>query len=139
MQAAPDLTDQALRDGWLRTGDVDCLDENGFPTMLGRATDALSMTGYRIFLSEIENCVEEYPGVLDCVAFTLPGLNHTPTLHVAVVSEISTQIDKSKLRETMRHRLGSASAPQSALLVPRIPRNYAGSPDRALMAQLAVR
>jgi fatty-acyl-CoA synthase len=96
------------------------------------------MTGHRIFLSEIENCVEEYPGVLDCVAFTVPGSSQTQTLHVAVVSETSTQIDKSKLRETMRHRLGSAGVPESVLLAPRIPRNYAGVSDRPLLAQLAI-
>lgn len=133
----PDLTDKALQDGWLRTGDVGYLDDNNFLTVLGRAADALITTEHRIFLSEVENCVEEYPGVLDCAAFTLPGVNHTQTLHVAVVSETSTQIDEVKLREMMRHRLGPAGVPQSVLRIPEIPRNYSGLPQRPLLAQFA--
>ena len=58
----PDLTAQVLKDGWLQTGDVGSLDEDGFLTMLGRAIHALSAAGRRIFFSEIENCVEEHPG-----------------------------------------------------------------------------
>lgn len=132
----PDLTTQVLQDGWLRTGDVGSLDEDGFLTMLGRATDVLSAVGRHIFFSEIENCVEEYPGVLDCAAFTVTGPGHIQTLHVAVVSETVSQSEEGKLCEAVRRQLGPTGVPQSILFVPKIPLSHGNIPDRPLLARL---
>lgn len=135
----PDLTAQVLKDGWLQTGDVGSLDEDGFLTMLGRATHALSAAGRRIFFSEIENCVEEHPGVLDCAVFTIPGPDHTQTHHVAVVSETATQIDTEELRKAVGRQVGLAGVPEGVLFVREIPLNHGDVPHRPLLAHLALR
>lgn len=129
----PDLTAQVLRDGWLRTGDIGFLDENGFVTLLGRATDAVDIEGQHVLFADIENCLDDHPGVADCAAFTVPG--PTPTLHVAVVREESICTDEDGLCEALLRQLGPAHVPQSILFVPKIPLAHGYGSDRIALGQ----
>ena len=61
----PDVSATALRDGWLRTGDIGVLDEGGYLHFLGRRKEMLKVRGMSVFPSEVETLLAQHPAVLD--------------------------------------------------------------------------
>lgn len=60
-----DQTTEAIRDGWLRTGDTGYLDEDSYLYLSGRREDLLKMNGYRVSPFEIEAVIDSFPGVIE--------------------------------------------------------------------------
>jgi long-chain acyl-CoA synthetase len=68
----PDATAEAFRDGWLATGDLAMLDEEGFCTILDRGEDMLIRGGENIYCIEVENVLIQHPAVADAALIGLP-------------------------------------------------------------------
>ncbi|MBK6344429.1 MAG: AMP-binding protein [Bacteroidales bacterium] len=62
----PETTAQTIRDGWLYTGDIATVDDEGFIFMQSRAKEIIKVRGIRISPKEIEAVIVNYPGVIDC-------------------------------------------------------------------------
>jgi acyl-CoA synthetase (AMP-forming)/AMP-acid ligase II len=66
-------TQQALRDGWLFTGDLGWLDEDGFLYFVDRKKDVIRRRGENISSQEVENVIKRHPNVLDCAIIAVPS------------------------------------------------------------------
>jgi fatty-acyl-CoA synthase len=125
----PGLTEQVLRDGWVRTGDAGVLDADGYLTVLGRLEDAIDLGGRTVFPREIEECLELHPGVYRAAALTMPDADSVRSaLHVAVVRR-DTQADAAALREWLAEHFGVDGVPHRLRFVDRIPLNHGYSTD----------
>lgn len=60
----PDVTEETLRDGWLHTGDIGMIDEDGYLYLLDRKKDMIISGGMNVYSTEIENLLQKHPGVL---------------------------------------------------------------------------
>jgi crotonobetaine/carnitine-CoA ligase len=69
----PEQTQQALRDGWLYTGDLGWLDEDGFLFFVDRKKDVIRRRGENISSQQVEEVVKRHPAVLDCAAIAVPS------------------------------------------------------------------
>ncbi|HLF04638.1 MAG TPA: ATP-dependent acyl-CoA ligase [Dehalococcoidia bacterium] len=69
----PEQTRQALRDGWLFTGDLGWLDEDGFLYFVDRKKDVIRRRGENISSQQVEEIVKRHPAVLDCAALAVPS------------------------------------------------------------------
>ncbi len=69
----PEQTQQALRDGWLYTGDLGWLDEDGFLFFVDRKKDVIRRRGENISSQQVEEVVKRHPAVLDCAALAVPS------------------------------------------------------------------
>lgn len=67
-----DLSRETIRDGWLRTGDVAHLDQEGFLFLHGRSDDIIKSAGERISALEIEAALEQHPGVVEAAVVAVP-------------------------------------------------------------------
>jgi acetyl-CoA synthetase len=68
----PDKTAEKFVDGWLRTGDLGCMDDEGYIIYVARDDDIISSAGYRIGPSEIENCLTGHPDVVLAACVGVP-------------------------------------------------------------------
>ncbi len=73
--ASPRRPKQTFGGGWLRTGDIGKLDEEGFCTIVDRAKDMLIRGGENIYCIEVENALYEHPAVVDAAVVGIP--HHT--------------------------------------------------------------
>jgi len=64
----PEATDEILKDGWLATGDVACMDENGYFSIVDRKKDMIIVSGFNVYPNEIEEVVMMHSGVLEVAA-----------------------------------------------------------------------
>lgn len=65
-------TKERIKDGWLHTGDVGCLDEEGYLYLLGRTDDMIITGGLNVFPGEVEDVIRRHPKVKDVAVVGLP-------------------------------------------------------------------
>ena len=68
----PEETEQTLRDGWLYTGDLAKMDEDGFFYITGRKKDLIIASGYNVYPVEVENVLYSHPKVLEAAVIGVP-------------------------------------------------------------------
>jgi long-chain acyl-CoA synthetase len=81
----PDATAQTITDGWLHTGDVARIDEDGFIYIVDRKKDLVIRGGENISCTEVEACIYRLPGVAECCVFSVPDARLGEEIGVAVV------------------------------------------------------
>lgn len=124
---APDATAETLRDGWLHTGDIGHLDDDGELYVLGRRRAMLKRGGAVLAPRELEEAAQKVEGVRLAAAV---GLSHETTEEIVVAIEVDPRLDadlvRAQVAEEVRRTLGFA--PERVLAMPprSIPRTYNG-------------
>jgi long-chain acyl-CoA synthetase len=107
----PEATAEAFRDGWLKTGDLAMLDEEGFCTILDREDDMLIRGGENIYCAEVENILSQHPAVVDAALVGLPHplLGEVPAALVQLRS--GTAVGEKALQDFTAERLAAFKVP----------------------------
>ncbi|WP_448547803.1 long-chain-fatty-acid--CoA ligase FadD [Thalassotalea fusca] len=90
----PEATDEILKDGWLATGDIACMDENGFFRIVDRKKDMIIVSGFNVFPNEIEEVAVTHPGVLEAAAVGVPHEISGEEVKLFVVKKDDSITDK---------------------------------------------
>ncbi|MYR05227.1 AMP-binding protein [Gordonia sp. SID5947] len=134
----PEATAEALGDGWLHTGDVGVLDEDGYLRLVDRIKDMIIRGGENIYPKEIESVLYGNPAVLEAavVGAPHPVYGEVPVAYVALHPERTVTSDE--LRELCAQHLTRIKIPVSISIQDTLPKNPVGKIDKpALRAQLA--
>ncbi|MBX7201293.1 MAG: long-chain fatty acid--CoA ligase, partial [Rhodospirillaceae bacterium] len=131
-------TGYALRDGWLRTGDIAKMDEDGFFYVIDRRRDIIFLGGYPIYPRDIEEVLYEHPAVQEAAVVGLPEWESAQAIRAFVVIRAGTRTPPARLEaELMAHakkRLPEHAVPRVLRFVEALPRNMLG---KVLRRQLA--
>jgi len=118
-------TADILKDGWLATGDVACMDENGFFKIVDRKKDMIIVSGFNVFPNEIEEVVMMHDGVLEAAAI---GINHEvtgETVKIFVVLKDKSVTDKDLIKHC-RENLTSYKVPKNVEFRDELPKTNVG-------------
>ena len=120
-------TEEAMRQGWLRSGDIGYIDEDGFLFIVDRIKDVIIRSGENISAAEVESCLLEHPHVDEVAVFGIPDAE-TGEAVVAVVCPFTDQaFDQHALLAHAAQRLAKYKVPTKIHISPsRLPRNPAG-------------
>lgn len=102
----PDATDEILQDGWLHTGDIATMDEEGFMRIVDRKKDMILVSGFNVYPNEIEDVVMQHPGVLEVAAVGVPGGASGETVKIFVVKKDPALNEESLVTFCRRHLTG---------------------------------
>ncbi len=100
----PEATDEILKEGWLATGDVAFMDEQGFFKIVDRKKDMIIVSGFNVFPNEIEEVVMMHDGVLEAAAIGIPHEVSGETVKIFVVAKqagLNEEIIISHCRENL--------------------------------------
>ncbi|MFC3071437.1 class I adenylate-forming enzyme family protein [Phenylobacterium soli] len=123
----PEATAETFVDGWLRTGDLARIDEEGFLFIIDRAKDMLIRGGENIYCVEVENVLYDHPAVMDAALVGIPhktlGEEPAAVVHLKPGGEATEQ----ELRDLVRSRLAAFKVPVKVVFWPEtLPRNANG-------------
>ena len=122
----PEATAEALRDGWLHTGDIGYLDAHGNLHVLDRRDDLIVSGGENVYPAEVEEVLRSHPAVLDAAAFGVPDERWGQRVTAAIVSRPDHESTEEELIAFCETRLASYKVPASIRVVDELPRNAAG-------------
>jgi O-succinylbenzoic acid--CoA ligase len=113
-------------DGWFRTGDIGCFDDDGYLSILDRRHDLIVSGGENIYPAEIENALAEHPAVADVAVIGVPDARWGETVKAIVVPRPGTDARPEAIIAFARARLAHFKCPTSVDLVEALPRNPSG-------------
>lgn len=122
----PDKTAQTIVNGWLHTGDVGHLDEEGFLHLTDRKRDVIISGGFNVYPSEVEQVLWTHEAVLDCAVIGVPDANWGEAVKAVVELKPGAQVDAQTLIALCKEKLGSVKAPKSVDLIESLPRSPVG-------------
>ncbi|MGI5131206.1 class I adenylate-forming enzyme family protein [Pseudonocardia sp. CA-107938] len=131
----PAATAEAVRDGWLYTGDLGSLDADGYLAIRGRRKELIIRNGFNVYPTDLENVIRECRGVTDVCVVGIPDR----VLGERVVAAVIGDADPEEIVARCADRIGPYKRPDDVVVVAEIPLTRVGKPDRATLAALLSR
>lgn len=131
----PDETKKALRDGWLFTGDLATMDEEGYVNIVDRKKDMIITGGENVYSTEVEAVLYENPKILEAAVFGLPDEKWGEIVCAAVVLKENESATEEEIIEFCKERLARYKAPKKIFFVPEIPKTGSGKISKRLLRE----
>lgn len=122
----PDLDRERLRDGWLRTGDLGRMDEQGYVFLADRTEDKIITGGYNVYPAEVEGTLAEHPAVAECAVFAIPDPKWGEAVRAAVTLRPGESIDGPSLVAFCKEHLAKFKVPKAIDVLPELPKSGVG-------------
>jgi acyl-CoA synthetase (AMP-forming)/AMP-acid ligase II len=122
----PEATAEALRGGWLHTGDIGYMDEGGYLYITDRKKDMIISGGSNIYPREIEEVICRHPGVFEVAVIGVPDDRWGEATKALVVARPGQALSEAEIVEHCRRHLASYKKPQSVEFLPALPKNAYG-------------
>jgi acyl-CoA synthetase (AMP-forming)/AMP-acid ligase II len=132
----PEATATALRDGWLHTGDLGVVDDEGYLSIVGRLGEVIRTGGESVSPGEVEAVLALHPGVSDVTVVGVPDVQWGAIVCAVVVAASGASLTLADLQKHCDGRLAPFKRPRRLDLVDALPRTPAtGQVQRALLVQ----
>lgn len=131
----PALTARALRDGWLYTGDLARMDEDGFFYLVDRKDDLIISSGFNIYPSQVESVLKAHPAVRDAAVIGIPDRIKGQTVIALVVLADGATENRKALLDHCRAQMPDYRVPKTVLFRNDIPRDPAGKMLKRVLRQ----
>ena len=130
----PDLTEQAIIDGWLHTGDLGYVDEDGFLFLVDRMKDLIITGGCNVFPRDIEEIIVQHPAVREAAVFGVPSEKWGETPLAAVILNEDGSVSEAELLAWINERVDSKlQRVHAVVLMEDFPRSTAGKTLKRVM------
>jgi fatty-acyl-CoA synthase len=126
----PELTEEAFEGGWLHTGDMALMDEDGYVTIVDRKKDMIISGGYNVYSREVEDALMEHADVRTAAVVGVPDDRWGEAVKAFVVLDANVTLDEVALIEYVKARKGGVKAPKSVQFVDELPLTAVGKVDK---------
>ncbi len=122
----PDETNNVLStDGWLKTGDIAKMDDNGFFYIIDRIKDMILVSGFNVYPNEVESVMTEHPAVLECGVIGVHDINSGEAVKAFVVKKDASLTEADLLRYC-KERLAAYKMPSHIIFIQTLPKTNVG-------------
>jgi long-chain acyl-CoA synthetase len=133
----PDETAATLRNGWLYTGDVARMDEDGYFFIVDRKKDMIVASGYNVYPREVEEVLFEHPDVSEAVAVGVPDEYRGETVKAFIVRRPGSTVTETEILAFCLERLAPYKAPKALEFRETLPKSTVGKLLRRVLAEEA--
>lgn len=124
----PVETKEALKDGWLHTGDIGKMDDEGFVAVLGRKKELIKCSGYSVFPAEVEELLHRHPAVAEVAVIGIPDAyrGETPKAFITLKPEYKGKIKGEEILGWTKDNMAGYKRPRIVEFKDALPKNAAG-------------
>jgi len=122
----PAETAEALRGGWLHSGDIGRMDEEGYVYIVDRVKDMINVSGFKVWPAEVEQYLYRIPGIHECAVYGVPDPVKGETVAVAVVARPGSGLSADEVIGWCREHLAAYKVPARVDLVGELPKSATG-------------
>lgn len=126
----PDADKEVFVDGWLRTGDVGLIDDDGYVKIVDRLKDMISVGGFKVFPSEVEAILYHHPAVKEALVIGIPDSYRGECPKAFVTLQEGADVDGAALREWLNPQLGKHEKVREVEVRESLPRTLVGKLSR---------
>jgi len=117
---------EAIRDGWMHTGDAGRMDERGFVFIVDRIKDMIVIGAEKVYSAEVENAVHQRPAVAACAVIGIPSDKWGELVHAVVVLKPGSMATAEEIQEHCKELIASYKYPRSIEFADALPLSGAG-------------
>ncbi len=122
----PAATEEAMRGGWMHTGDVGYLDAEGYLYVTDRKQDMIVSGGENVYPREVEDVLFEHPDILEAAVVGLPDEKWGERVHAVLVLKAGRTADADSVIDFARTRLAGYKVPKTMEFIAELPKNSGG-------------
>jgi long-chain acyl-CoA synthetase len=131
----PEISRDALRGGWMHTGDIGRFDEDGFLYLLDRKKDMIKPGGENVYSPEVESMILGHPAVLEASVIGVPHEKWGETIRAVVVCRPEHAIEEMELIAWCRERMTHFKCPTSVVVVDALPKGGTGKIQKNVLRE----
>lgn len=124
-------------DGWLRTGDIGVVDDDGYLFLIDRAKDLIIVSGFNVFPAEVEEVLLEHPAIADCAVVGVPHPYTGEAVKAFVVVAEGRHIEEDDVNAFAALHLPRYKCPEKVMFVDELPHGLAGKVLRRQLKEVA--
>ena len=122
----PEETAHTIRDGWLYTGDIASVDEDGYVSIVDRKKDMIIASGYNVYPREIEEVIYEHPCVQEAVVIGVPDTYRGETVKAVIVLKEGKKVTEVEMKEYCKNNLATYKVPRMIEFRKELPKTNVG-------------
>lgn len=122
----PEETAKAIKDGWLYTGDMAVIDEEGYVTIVDRRKDMIVTGGENVYSTEVENILYAHPAILECAVIGVPDEKWGEAIKAVVVLKTGEKAGHEEIISFCKERIAHYKAPKSVDFMDVLPKTGSG-------------
>ncbi len=126
----PEETAKALKDGWLYTGDMAVIDNEGYLTIVDRKKDMIVTGGENVYSTEVENTLYQHPAVFECAVVGIPDEKWGEAVHAVVVLKPGMNATEQELIHFCKERIARYKSPKSIEFMAELPKTGSGKIEK---------
>jgi long-chain acyl-CoA synthetase len=132
----PEETRKALKDGWLHTGDIGVMDEQGYLRIVGREKELIKCSGFSVFPTEVENLLFKHPAVAEVAVIGVPDpyRGESPKAYIILKAEYDGKITEQEIRAWCKENMATYKRPRAFEFRKNLPKSAAGKVLRRVLS-----
>ncbi len=131
----PEETRDSLRDGWLYTGDIAVMDDEGYFFIVDRKKDIILAGGFNVYPREVEEALYEHPDIAEAVVFGAPHPTRGEIVKAVIVPREGVTPSKADILSFLRPRLANYKLPKSVEIRDHLPKSMVGKVLRRVLRE----
>jgi fatty-acyl-CoA synthase len=135
----PERTSDAVQNGWMHTGDLATIDDEGYCRIIGRSKDMLIRGGENVYPAEIEEFLITHPNISQAQVFGLPDPKYGEEVAVWIILQSGAKMTEDELRDWCRGNIAHYKVPRYVCFVEEMPMTVTGKPQKFIMREQMIK